>query len=47
VNVFAMAWFVALSTFCAVLVVTILLLSYYTPLRRLPTYVLLTGTMPS
>jgi len=38
-----MAWIVSLSTFSAVLVVTILLLSYYTPLRRLPAYVLLTG----
>jgi hypothetical protein len=39
-----MAWVVALSTFSAVLVVTVLLLSRYTPLRRTPYYVLLTGT---
>jgi hypothetical protein len=39
-----MAFVVVLSTFSAVLIVTILLLSYYTPLRRLPTYVLVTGT---
>jgi hypothetical protein len=38
-----MAWIVALSTFSAVLIVTILLLSFYTPLRRTPYYVLLTG----
>src|SRR5271170_6136974 len=40
-----MAWVVALSTFSAVLVVTILLLSFHTPLRRTPHYVLLTGTL--
>lgn len=39
-----MAFLVVLSTFSAVLVVTVLLLSYYAPLRRLPTYVLVTGT---
>jgi hypothetical protein len=38
-----MAWLVALSAFSAVLVATVLILSYYTPLRRTPHYVLLTG----
>src|SRR5436190_7755172 len=38
-----MAWVIALSTFSAVLVVTIVLLSYYAPLRRTPHCVLLTG----
>ena len=38
-----MAWIIALSTFSAVLVVTVLLLSYYAPLRQTPRCVLLTG----
>ena len=38
-----MALIIALSTLSAILLVTILLLSYYTRLRRTPYYVLLTG----
>jgi len=38
-----MTWVVVLPTFSAILVVTVLVLSYYTPLRRTPRYVLLTG----